>query len=117
MPSRGSQVEAGEPDLPKSPVIERAAAAFARWTEAIAQRLAADGVNRTRAGALAMLVTTAIEGAIVGPEPPATSHRSTSYTVNCGTCCSPKWRIWAHSCLEIEVPVPVSERARDRQVA
>ena len=60
-------VEAGDPakqDQP-TPVIDRAAAAFARWTDLIAQRLVADGVSAARAEELAMLTTTAIEGAIV----------------------------------------------------
>ena len=60
-------VEAGDPDKPDtaSPVIARAAAAFARWTDLIAQRLMADGIAAPRAEELAMLVTTSIEGAIV----------------------------------------------------
>jgi AcrR family transcriptional regulator len=60
-------VEAGDPtkqDQAK-PVIEHAAAAFARWTDLIAQRLIADGVPAQRAEELAILTTTAIEGAIV----------------------------------------------------
>jgi AcrR family transcriptional regulator len=60
-------VEAGDPAKPDqaTPVIDRAAAAFARWTDLIAQRLVADGVTSSRADELAMLSTTAIEGAIV----------------------------------------------------
>jgi AcrR family transcriptional regulator len=60
-------VEAGDPDRQDqaTPVIDRAAAAFARWTDLIAQRLVADGVSASRAEQLAMLSTTAIEGAIV----------------------------------------------------
>lgn len=60
-------VEAGDPAKPDtaSPVIERAAAAFARWTDLIAARLVADGVNAERAAELAMLTTTSFEGAIV----------------------------------------------------
>ena len=60
-------VEAGDPAKPDqaAPVIERAAAAFARWTDLIAERLVADGVSTKRAAELAMLTTTAIEGAIV----------------------------------------------------
>jgi AcrR family transcriptional regulator len=60
-------VEAGDPDKPDqaAPVIERAAAAFARWTELIAARLVSDGVPAKRAADLAMLTTTSIEGAIV----------------------------------------------------
>jgi hypothetical protein len=48
-----------------APVIERAAAAFSRWTDLIAARLTADGVSAKRAAELAMLITTSIEGAIV----------------------------------------------------
>jgi len=60
-------VEAGDPARPDqvAPVIDRAAAAFARWTELIAARLASDGVSAARAEELAMLTTTAIEGAII----------------------------------------------------
>jgi AcrR family transcriptional regulator len=60
-------VESGDPDNPDqtSPVIERAAAAFAHWTDLIATRFIADGVTASRAEELAMLVTTSIEGAIV----------------------------------------------------
>ncbi|WP_102144258.1 TetR/AcrR family transcriptional regulator [Mycobacterium hubeiense] len=60
-------VEAGDPDKPDAsvPVIERAAAAFARWTDRIAQRMVADGIEASRAEELAMLMTTALEGAIV----------------------------------------------------
>jgi hypothetical protein len=60
-------VEAGDPakqDQSK-PVIDRAAAAFTRWTDLIAQRLVADGVSTKRASELAMLCTTAIEGALI----------------------------------------------------
>src|SRR6478672_9299196 len=47
----GAAVEAGDPARQDqaTPVIDRAAAAFARWTELIAQRLIADGVSETRA--------------------------------------------------------------------
>jgi AcrR family transcriptional regulator len=60
-------VEAGDPAKQDqaTPVIDRAAAAFARWTGLVAQRLVADGVSAQRADELAMLTTTAIEGAIV----------------------------------------------------
>jgi AcrR family transcriptional regulator len=57
-------VEAGDPDH-TSPVIERAAAAFAHWTDLVAQRFVADGIAASRAEELAMLVTSALEGAIV----------------------------------------------------
>ncbi|HEX2286490.1 MAG TPA: TetR/AcrR family transcriptional regulator [Mycobacterium sp.] len=60
-------VEAGDPAKPDQArqVIDRAAAAFSRWTDLIAQRLVADGVSTARAEELAMLTTTAVEGAIV----------------------------------------------------
>ncbi|WNG95497.1 TetR/AcrR family transcriptional regulator [Mycobacterium sp. ITM-2016-00318] len=60
-------VEAGDPDNPErtGKVIERAAAAFALWTELIGQRLVNEGVDSAHAEELAMLVTTSIEGAIV----------------------------------------------------
>jgi AcrR family transcriptional regulator len=60
-------VEAGDParQAQAAPVIDRAAAAFARWTNLIAQRLIEDGMSAQRAEELAMLTTTAIEGAIV----------------------------------------------------
>ena len=60
-------VEAGDPDNPErtTKVIERAAAAFALWTDLIGQRLVAEGVTASRAEELAMLVMTSIEGAIV----------------------------------------------------
>ena len=47
-------VEAGDPAKQDqtTPVIDRAAAAFTRWTDLIAQRLVADGVSATRAGEL-----------------------------------------------------------------
>ena len=60
-------VEAGDPAKgdQATPVIDRAAAAFARWTDLIAHRLVADGVSAARAEELAMLTTIAIEGAII----------------------------------------------------
>lgn len=60
-------VEAGDPDDPErtTKVIERAAAAFALWTDLISQRLLSKGVEAPRAEELAMLVTTSIEGAII----------------------------------------------------
>ncbi|WP_166905129.1 TetR/AcrR family transcriptional regulator [Mycobacterium sp. DL440] len=60
-------VEAGDPqqaDAP-DPVLERAGAAFTRWTGLIADRLRGDGAGPDRADELAMLILTAIEGAIV----------------------------------------------------
>jgi AcrR family transcriptional regulator len=60
-------VEAGDPDGPdrSAQVIDRAASVFARWTALVAQRLVADGMSVERAEELALLATTAIEGAIV----------------------------------------------------
>ncbi|WP_099042532.1 TetR/AcrR family transcriptional regulator [Mycobacterium neglectum] len=60
-------VEAGDPEKPDAatPVIERAAVAFSRWTDLIAARLISDGVSTERAAELAMLTTTSFEGAIV----------------------------------------------------
>lgn len=60
-------VEAGDPAKPEqsAAVIERAAAAFARWRDVIAQRLVADGMARDAASALATLVLSSFEGAIV----------------------------------------------------
>jgi AcrR family transcriptional regulator len=47
------------------PVVDRAAAAFARWTELIGKRLEHEGVSPERAEELAMLLMTSAEGAIV----------------------------------------------------
>ncbi|GAB3225140.1 TetR/AcrR family transcriptional regulator [Mycolicibacterium hippocampi] len=60
-------VEAGDPAKPDQakPVIERAAAAFARWRDVIRQRLIADGVPAQQAGALALMVLSSFEGALV----------------------------------------------------
>ncbi|HSS26216.1 MAG TPA: TetR/AcrR family transcriptional regulator [Mycobacterium sp.] len=46
-------------------VIERAAAVFDRWTELIAQRFIADGIPPEQAREMAVLATSAIEGAIL----------------------------------------------------
>ncbi len=60
-------VEAGDPSTAdqEKPVIDRAAAAFLRWREEIEQRLTCDGVPATRAAALAILVLSSFEGAVV----------------------------------------------------
>jgi AcrR family transcriptional regulator len=60
-------VEAGDPKKPNQAesVIDRAAAAFTRWTDLIASRLTAEGLSGERAEELAMLITTSLEGAIV----------------------------------------------------
>lgn len=57
-------VEAGDPDN-TAPVIDRADAAFSKWNAIIAQRLVADGIPQRRAADLAVLITSALEGAIV----------------------------------------------------
>ncbi|MGO9156521.1 TetR/AcrR family transcriptional regulator [Mycobacterium sp.] len=46
-------------------VTERAAAVFEHWTDLIAQRFIADGLPTDRANELAVLATSAIEGAIL----------------------------------------------------
>ena len=60
-------VESGDPEKPDAAaaIIERAAAAFSRWTDLITTRLISDGVPKPRAAELAMLTTTSVEGAIV----------------------------------------------------
>jgi len=59
-------VEAGDPDKDdNAAVLERAGAAFTRWTDLIAGRLTNDGITTDRAHELATFVTSAIEGAIV----------------------------------------------------
>ncbi|MGD1172336.1 TetR/AcrR family transcriptional regulator [Mycobacterium seoulense] len=59
-------VEAGEDEGERmAPVVERAASVFDRWTDLIAQRFIGDGIPRERAADLAVLATTALEGAIV----------------------------------------------------
>ena len=60
-------VEAGEQQDGErmAPVIERAAAVFERWTELMAQRFVADGMPRDQADELAVLATSAVEGAIL----------------------------------------------------
>jgi AcrR family transcriptional regulator len=59
-------VEAGDPAKDENAaVLERAGAAFVRWTDLIAAKLADDGVAPDRARELAVFVTSAVEGAIV----------------------------------------------------
>jgi AcrR family transcriptional regulator len=48
-----------------APVVERAAAVFDRWSDLIAQRFIADGVTAQRADELAVLATSAVEGALL----------------------------------------------------
>jgi AcrR family transcriptional regulator len=57
-------IESGETDK-ANPAVDRAAEAFARWNDLIAQRLIADGIAKNRAADLAVSVTAALEGAIV----------------------------------------------------
>ncbi|OBK50561.1 TetR/AcrR family transcriptional regulator [Mycobacterium kubicae] len=66
-PIAAVSVEAGEAaDREKmAPVIERAAAVFDRWSDLIAQRFTADGVAAQRAHELAVLATSALEGALL----------------------------------------------------
>ena len=60
-------VESGseEDRVRMEPATERAAAAFDRWTDLIAQRFVSDGIAAADATELAMFATSAIEGAIV----------------------------------------------------
>jgi AcrR family transcriptional regulator len=59
-------IEAGDQnDDTAGSVLERAGAAFNRWTEQISRRLLDEGVPAPRAEELAMLITTAIEGAVI----------------------------------------------------
>ncbi len=48
-----------------APVVQRAAAAFDRWSELITQRFVADGIDSQRAGELAELATATLEGALL----------------------------------------------------
>ncbi len=66
-PIAAVSVEAGEQQDRErmAPVIERAAAVFDRWSDLIAQRFTADGIPADRAGELAVLATSALEGAIL----------------------------------------------------
>lgn len=59
-------VEAGDPAKDENAAaLERAGAAFTRWTDLIAQRLVDDGVAQDRATELAVFLIGAIEGALV----------------------------------------------------
>lgn len=59
-------VEAGDPAKDENAaVLERAGAAFVRWTDLIAQQLVDDGTADDRAKDLAVFLTAAIEGALV----------------------------------------------------
>ncbi len=61
----GCPVAAVAVEADSPPVVDRAAAAFTRWIELVAERLTRDGVTVDRAEELAMLATTSIEGAIL----------------------------------------------------
>ncbi|OBK17581.1 TetR/AcrR family transcriptional regulator [Mycobacterium asiaticum] len=66
-PIAAVSVEAGEPqDRDRmAPVVERAAAAFDRWSELMARRFTADGLVPERAAELATLALSALEGALL----------------------------------------------------
>jgi AcrR family transcriptional regulator len=57
-PIAAVSVEAGEP-------VARAAAVFDRWSDLIAQRFIADGISADRSTELAVLATSALEGALL----------------------------------------------------
>ena len=61
----GCPVAAVSVEADEARVVERAGAAFGRWTELIEQRLAADGIATDRAHELAVLAASAIQGAIL----------------------------------------------------
>ena len=61
----GCPVVAVAVEADNQPVLDRAAAAFARWTALIQQRLETDGVPGARAEEIAMLAMASIEGALV----------------------------------------------------
>jgi AcrR family transcriptional regulator len=59
-------VEAGDPAKDENAaVLERAGAAFVRWTDLITARLVDDGIAEDVARELSVFITSAIEGAIV----------------------------------------------------
>ncbi|OFB39000.1 TetR family transcriptional regulator [Mycolicibacterium sp. (ex Dasyatis americana)] len=58
-------VEAGDPGPAENAALDRAGAAFTRWTGQITRRLTDDGVPAGRAEELATLIMTAVEGAVV----------------------------------------------------
>jgi AcrR family transcriptional regulator len=61
----GCPVVAVAVEADNEPVVARAAAAFRRWADLVAQRLIADGATVAEAEELAMLLMTSLEGAIV----------------------------------------------------
>src|ERR1700738_3707039 len=66
-PIAAVSVEAGEPENREQmgPVIARAAAVFDRWSDLIANRFIADGISVDRSKELAVLATSALEGALL----------------------------------------------------
>lgn len=58
-------VEAGDPDIRTAAAVDRAAAAFGRWSDLIARRLIDDGIPRKKAADLATLTIAGLEGALV----------------------------------------------------
>jgi AcrR family transcriptional regulator len=66
-PIAAVSVEAGEPENREqmAPVVARAAVAFDRWSDLIAQRFIADGLSVDRSKELAVLATSALEGALL----------------------------------------------------
>ncbi|WP_158015025.1 TetR/AcrR family transcriptional regulator [Mycobacterium basiliense] len=66
-PIAAVSVEAGEAADGErmAPVIEHAAAVFDRWSDLIAERFLADGIAADRAAELAVLATSALEGALL----------------------------------------------------
>jgi AcrR family transcriptional regulator len=66
-PIAAVSVEAGEPENREqmAPVVARAAAVFDRWSDLIAQRFIADGLSVDRSKELAVLATSALEGALL----------------------------------------------------
>lgn len=61
----GCPVVAVAVEADNRPVLDRAAAAFARWTGLIRERLESDGVPAAQAEGIAMLAMASIEGALV----------------------------------------------------
>lgn len=61
----GCPVVAVAVEADNQPVLDRAAAAFARWTDLIRERLESDGVPAAQAEEIAMLAMASIEGALV----------------------------------------------------
>lgn len=58
-------VESGDPESAESALVDRAGVAFERWTAQITRKLEDDGISAEVAEDLALLVMSAIEGAVV----------------------------------------------------